>query len=67
MQKIRKQFILDNRKIHQVQKILKTTTETEAVDRALSLVIANSRIAAAHKRVMGRLEIKNMDQSRFDA
>ena len=67
MTKTRKQFILDNRKIHQVQKILKATTETEAVDLALSLVIANSKITAAHKRVMGRLEIKNMDQSRFDA
>lgn len=67
MPKVRKQFILDDRKIHQARKILKTTTETEAVDLALSLVIANSRIIAAHKRIMGRLEIKNMDQSRFDA
>lgn len=63
---MRKQFILDGRKIQAVQKILKASTATEAVDQALSMVIANSRIASAHKKAEGCIELKNMDQSRFD-
>ena len=66
MIKSRKQFILDNRKIQAVKKILKASTATEAVDQALSMVIANSRIASAHKKAAGRIELKDMDQSRFD-
>jgi len=66
MPRVRKQFILDDRKIQAVKKILKASTATEAVDQALNLVIANSRIASAHKKAEGRIDLKNMDQSRFD-
>ncbi len=67
MSKVRKQFILDDRKVHLAQKVLKASTATEAVDQALTFVISNSRIVAAHRRASGRISLKNMDQSCFDA
>jgi hypothetical protein len=35
-----KHFRLDNRKLKRAQKLLQATTETEAIDRALDLAIA---------------------------
>lgn len=67
MPKTRKQFILDSAKISRARKILSAKTDTEAVDRALSIVIANSKIADVHRKLAGHCRLKNMDQSKFNA
>ncbi len=65
MAKVRKQFILDAHKIKRVRRILKAQTDTEAVNEALDIVLANQKIAEIHHRLAGRLKIKDMDQSHF--
>jgi hypothetical protein len=47
--KARKQFILDQSKIRKAKKILGARTETETVDRALDLIIANDELDRAHQ------------------
>ena len=47
--KVRKQFILDPAKIKTVRKIVEAKTDTEAIDKALDHIIANSRIEAMLK------------------
>ena len=42
--KMRKQFILDPEKIRAVRKIMKAKTDTEAIDRAMDTIIADSKI-----------------------
>lgn len=44
-----KQFTLDQRKIRKAKKILGARTETETVDRALDLIIANEELDRAHQ------------------
>lgn len=66
MAKVRKQFILDSAKIRRARRVLGAATDTETVDEALSIVIANAEIAAVHKKVAGRCRMKDMDQSRFE-
>ena len=39
--KVRKQFLLDPDKIEKVKKITHAATDTEAVNRALDMIIAN--------------------------
>lgn len=46
--KARKQFLLDQRKVRKVKKILGAQTEGEAVDRALDAMIANDELDRAH-------------------
>ncbi len=65
MSKVRKQFILEDFKIKRAKKILNASTDTEAVDEALNQVIANHEILEVHKKLAGKLKIKNMDQSRL--
>ena len=60
-----KHFRLDAAKIKRVQRLLKTGTETEAVDRALDLVIAeherNRLTREANERfVMSGIEIRDV-------
>lgn len=67
MPKTRKQFILDPGKIRRVRKILGATTDTEAVDEALDMVIVSSEITNAHKKMAGHCNLQDMDQSKFNA
>lgn len=46
--KARKQFLLDQRKVRKAKKILGAQTESEAVDRALDVIIANEELDRAH-------------------
>jgi len=48
--KARKQFVLDQSKIRKAKKILGARTETETVDRALDLIIANDELDRAHQK-----------------
>lgn len=66
MAKVRRQFILDPVKIRRARKILGVSTDTEAVDKALELVIGNMEIAEIHRRVAGKCNLKDMDQSKFN-
>jgi len=58
--KIRKQFILEQDKIRQVKKIVHAKTDTEAITRALDIIIENSRIEATHKSIKGKGQIKDV-------
>lgn len=65
MAKVRKQFILDPSKITRVKKLLRVDTDTEAVNTALDILLANAEITRVHKKLAGQLKIKDMDQSNF--
>ena len=65
MPKVRKQFILDASKIRRAKKILGVATDTEAVNTALDILPGNAEIVDLHKKLAGRLNIKDMDQSKF--
>jgi hypothetical protein len=58
--KTRKQFILEQDKIRQVKKIVHAKTDTEAITRALDIIIENSRIESAHKSIKGKGHIKDV-------
>lgn len=65
MAKSRKQFILDPAKIRKAKKLLGVSTETEAVDTALDILLGNAEIADLHRKLSGKLNLKDMDQSKF--
>lgn len=65
MPKMRKQFILDSRKIARAKKLLGASTDKETIDTALDILLANAEIASLHQQLAGRVKIKNMDQSTF--
>jgi hypothetical protein len=61
----RKHFLLDATKIKRAQKVLGTKTETETIERALDLVIAEHRTnrllwQATDRFVRSGIEIKDM-------
>ena len=58
--KTRKQFILEQDKIERVKKIVKAKTDTEAISRALDLIIENSKLEAALSSVRGKGNIKDI-------
>ncbi len=58
--KIRKQFILDAGKIKAVKKIIKAKTDTEAVDKALDLVIENEKIERMLASIKGKGKIRDV-------
>lgn len=58
--KVRKQFILDVGKIRSVREILKAKTDTEAVNRAMDMVIANSKIKETLTSIKGKGRIKDV-------
>jgi hypothetical protein len=58
--KARKQFVLEQQKIDQVKKIVQAKTDTEAITRALDIIIENSRIDAALQAVKGKGRIKDL-------
>ena len=60
-----KHFRLDSRKIKRAQKLLRTETETETIERALDLAIAeherNASVIAANERfITSGIEIKDV-------
>ena len=55
--KIRKQFILDPGKIRLAKKVLNAKTETETIDKALEIVIANREIKRTLISLKGKYEI----------
>lgn len=50
----RKNFYLDQNKIKKVQKLLGATTETQAIGRALDLVLFRVEIRKSLKKVAGK-------------
>jgi hypothetical protein len=58
--KVRKQFLLDPGKIEMVRKITHAATDTEAINRALDMVIANEKIQKALAMVKGKGKIKDV-------
>jgi hypothetical protein len=58
--KVRKQFLLDPGKIEMVRKITHAATDTEAINRALDMVIANEKIQKALAMVKGKGQIKDV-------
>lgn len=58
--KVRKQFILDPAKIEAVKMITKSKTDTEAINKALDTVIANSKLEKALVSIRGKGKIKDV-------
>lgn len=58
--KVRKQFILDSVKINAVRRITKSKTDTEAINKALDMVIANSKIEKMFLSLRGKGNIKDV-------
>ena len=58
--KARKQFILDVGKIKTIREITHARTDTEAINRAIDMVIANSSIEKALGSIKGKGRIKDV-------
>lgn len=58
--KMRKQFILDPEKIRTVRKITKSKTDTEAIDKAMDIVIADSEIRNVLMTIRGKGKIRDI-------
>jgi len=64
--KMRKQFILDPEKIRAVRKIMKAKTDTEAIEKAMDTVIADSKIRNVLMAIKGKGSIKDIYGRRKD-
>ncbi len=51
---------IDQRKLDKARKVLAASTETEALDRALSLVVSEADIDAALRRDAGKGKLKKL-------
>ncbi|MBF0560005.1 MAG: hypothetical protein HQL08_14635 [Nitrospirae bacterium] len=58
--KVRKQFLLDPDKITMVRKITHAATDTEAINKALDMIIANEKIQKALAAVKGKGKIDDV-------
>jgi hypothetical protein len=58
--KVRKQFILDPDKIKTVKEIVHAETDTEAINRAMDIVIANSKILTTLMSIKGKGNIQDI-------
>jgi hypothetical protein len=58
--KVRKQFILDSGKIKTARKLTGAKTDTEAINKALDILIANSAIEKALLSVKGKGNIRDV-------
>jgi len=58
--KVRKQFLLDPDKIHMVKKIIHAATDTEAINRALDMIITNEKIQKTLLAVKGKGKIEDV-------
>ena len=51
---------IDQRKLDEARRVLEAETETETLDRALAVVVAEARIDSALRRVRGRGKLKKV-------
>jgi hypothetical protein len=58
--KVRKQFILDPQKIQRAKKALNAKTETDAIDKALDLVLAEEKIWNVMESLRGKIKIRDI-------
>jgi hypothetical protein len=58
--KVRKQFILDPQKIQKAKKVLRAKTETDAIDKALDLVLAEERIWSMMESLRGKIKVRDV-------
>ena len=58
--KVRKQFLLEPGKIEMVRRITYASTDTEAINKALDMVIANEKIQKALASVKGKGKIEDI-------
>ena len=58
--KVRKQFILDPAKIEAVKIITESKTDTEAINKALDMVIANTKVEKMLVSIRGKGNIKDV-------
>ena len=58
--KVRKQFILDPAKIEAVKIITESKTDTEAINKALDMVIANTKVEKMLVSMRGKGNIKDV-------
>lgn len=58
--KTRKQFILEQDKIQQVKKIVNARTDTEAITRALDIIIENTRIDMMLQSIRGKGSLRDV-------
>jgi hypothetical protein len=55
-----KHIRIDQAKLDKARKVLKTSTETETLDRALSVVVAEAQIDSALRSGGGKAEIRKV-------
>ncbi|OGW39246.1 MAG: hypothetical protein A2Y97_00930 [Nitrospirae bacterium RBG_13_39_12] len=58
--KVRKQFILEPQKVKSVREITKAKTDTEAINKAMDIVIANSKTKETLISIKGKGNIKDI-------
>ncbi len=58
--KARKQFILDQDKVRRVRKIVNAKTDTEAITKALDIIIDNTRIDTMLRSIRCKGDIKDV-------
>ena len=58
--KTRKQFILEQGKIRRVKKIVNAKTDTEAITKALDMIIENTKIETMLRAIKGKGTIKDV-------
>ena len=58
--KVRKQFLLEPGKIERVKRITHAVNDTDAINKALDMVIANAEIHKTLMSVKGKCKIKDV-------
>jgi hypothetical protein len=58
--KVRKQFILEPAKINRVKALVGARTETEAIDRAMDIVIINGQIRKVLQAAKGKGTVRDV-------
>ena len=58
--KTRKQFILEQDKIRRVKKIVNAKTDTEAITRALDIIIENTKIETMLRAIRGKGSVRDV-------
>jgi hypothetical protein len=58
--KVRKQFILDSEKIFKVKELVGARTETEAINKALDIIIVNGEIRTLLRTIRGKGKIRDI-------
>lgn len=58
--KVRKQFILDPEKIQRAKRTLNAKNDTETIDKALDLVLAEEKIWGVMESLRGKIKIRDV-------